>query len=202
MTKARSLNKDKNKNSLKKKLKEEGIQLTADEQIEEALSQSKIKSKKDAKRKTRIKQGGLLAFLAFLGYAIYFLFFATYQGTMAFGVCKVFLELNVRFPQHLRLSTVEEFETSVRIWYTQLDSFGEYRLEPMQCYFRADEELGFVLDKVTVRRRQVDPDRVASFNKTLPVILANPPDLTYPIPISDNLRNMHIDITPFLKPIL
>ena len=108
---------------------------------------------------------------------------------MAFGICKVFLELNVRYPNTLRINTVEEIGTFVRIWYTQTDSFGEYRMEPIQCYYKPDEKLGFILDKVTVRRREVDPEKVNRFNKTIPIILQYPPDLTLPTPLPDSLNN-------------
>ena len=127
--------------------------------------------------------------------------FIPYKGTMAFGICKVFLELNVQYPSTIEVSNVEEFATSVRVWYSHSDSFGEFRMEPIQCYFKADEELGFILDKVTVRRREIDPELVNKFNQSLAVVLQNPPDLTLPPPPDDSLKNLHIDINRIFKPI-
>ena len=146
------------------------------------------------------RSGVILGVIALLGYGIYLLF-VPYKGTMAFGICKVFLELNTQYPQTLRLSTVEELGMSVRIWYTQTDSFGEYRLEPLQCYFKPDDTYGFILDKVTLSRREVDPLLVSEFNKSIPTILAHPPDLTLPIPLPDSLQDLQIDTNLFRKQI-
>ena len=119
---------------------------------------------------------------------------------MAFGICKVFTEMYVQFPTTLKFNSVEEFSTSVRIWYTHTDSFGEYIMEPIQCYYKADEQYGYILDKVTIRRREIDQKIVDDFNKTLPVIFANPPDLTLPVPPEDSLKNLQINLMS--RPIL
>lgn len=172
----------------------------ADDEIDAAISRSKVKEKKDSLKKRRLKFGVILSVIALLGYGIYFLFIP-YQGTMAFGICKVFLELNTQYPKTMRLSTVEELGMSVRIWYTQIDSFGEYRLEPLQCYFKPDDTSGFILDKVTLNRREVDPLLVSEFNKSIPTILAYPPDLTLPVPLPDSLQDLQIDTNLFRKQI-
>src|SRR5690606_3871696 len=109
----------------------------ADAEIEEALARSSVSQKKTLARKKYFKLGGGGVAVVLLIFFIKFLF-TPYNGSMAYGVCKVFLELTVQYPDHLYVSTVEEFDSSVRIWYTQLDSFGAYRMEPIQCYFRAD----------------------------------------------------------------
>lgn len=172
-----------------------------DDDVTVAVEQSTINQKKTEQRKKRIKYGSAAAFAALLGYGIYLLF-VPYKGTMGFGVCKVFLEQVVQYPTTLRLSKVEQFPTSVRIWYTQIDSFGEYRLEPIHCFFREDDNVRFAIDRVTIRRREIDPRIVERFNTSLPVIFASPPDLDLPFPLPDSLRDLKIDVTRYLKPIL
>ena len=153
-----------------------------------------------ALRKKQMKQGGGALLALVLGYGIY-LGLKPFEGSMAYGICKVFLELNVRYPETLRLSTVEESGSFVRIWYTQVDSFGEYRMEPIQCYFKPDEQYGFILDKITINRQEVDPQKVEAFNRTLPVIFANPPDLILPTELPDSLEGLQIETDMFRVPI-
>ena len=170
-------------------------------EIDAIVAKSAVKEKKDKLRKKRIIRGIQITVVSLLGYGIYLLF-VPFQGGPAFGVCKIFLELNARFPTMLRLSTVEEFATSVRIWYTEVDSFGEYKLQPIQCYFKPDEVLGLVVDKITIDRRDVDPVKVEDFNRSLPVVLQNLGDLTLPSPLPDSLDGLKIETEKFLKPIL
>ena len=171
------------------------------DEIAAALAGSRLAAARTARRRRLFKGAGALAGLALLGWIVHYLFMP-YKGGMTFGICKTFLELNVRFPQDMRISTVDDFGDNVRIWYTQLDAFGEYRMENIQCHFRADEATGAAIDKITINRRAVDPQRVARFNKALPVILEFPPDLTIPYPLPDSLEDLQIETHLFRKPIL
>lgn len=173
----------------------------AEKEIEQALADNSLDAARRVLRVRRFKQSLALIVIALLGYGIYWLFMP-YKGGMAYGLCKVFLELNIRYPQTIRYSTVEEFDSSVRIWYTQVDSFGEYRLEPIQCFFKPDDQYGSVFEKVTINRRLVDQEIVDDFNKTLPILFAYPPDLTAPTPLPDSLKDLQIQTDLFRKPIL
>jgi hypothetical protein len=170
----------------------------AEKEIDEAVGRSKIKTEKDKARKKNFLRGFYLVLGVLLSYGIYLLF-VPYKGTMPFGICKVFLELNVPYPHTLRLSSVEEFSTSVRIWYADIDSFGEYRLEPIQCYFKAgpNAAVPYVLDKVAINRRELDPQKVADFNRSVPGIFASPPDLTLPGALPDSLAALQFNADRF-----
>ncbi|MEZ5815329.1 MAG: hypothetical protein R3E13_11525 [Alphaproteobacteria bacterium] len=173
----------------------------APDEVEIALANSKMAATQKLKRKKLFTRGGALAGLALFSWFAYGLF-VPYKAGLTFGVCKVFLELHVQFPKDLRISTVDDFGDYVRIWYTQLDAFGEYRMESIQCNFRPDEVMGSAVERITINRREVDPERVELFNKILPVILQNPPDLTIPYPLPDSLKNLQIETDLFRKPIL
>jgi hypothetical protein len=188
-------------NKKKKPGKQRPVKTQVEEQIDAALASSSIQVKRNAERKKQFKYGAIGAGILIVGGVVY-LGLQPFQGTMAFGICKVFLEGTTRFPQYLRLSTVEEFETSVRIWYTQVDSFGATRMEPIQCYYKQDPERGTIVDKVLINRRDVDPKVVDNFNRALPAILGYPPDLTIPYPLPDSLQDLQIDSTKFMKSIL
>lgn len=184
---------------LKKKQKEEEeankVKPTKDE-IEQALAQSKLAKAERAKKRKIFKLGGAIAGIAFLSWAGYYLF-KPFEAGMTYGICKTFLELRMQYPQELRVSTVDDMGMSVRIWYTQIDAFGEYRMENIHCFFRADDVMGAALEKVSVNRRELPPKVVEDFNKIIPVVLENPPDLTIPYPLPDSLESLQIDTDAF-----
>lgn len=176
--------------------------LTPDKEIEETVSKSTTKKEADKRRKQQIKWGGIAGAVLLLSFGIY-LGMQPLKGSMAFGVCKTFIELNVRFPSTLRFSTVEELGTSVRVWYAVTDTFGSYRLELVQCYYKPDPsgQLPFLLDRIALNRRDLDSRKIDKFNIILPALFANPPDLTLPAPIPDSLQNMQIETDKFRMPI-
>jgi hypothetical protein len=190
-----------NKKKKVKPGKQRPVKTQVEEQIDAALASSSAQVKQKQTRKKQIKYGGAAAGVLILGFLIN-MGLQPYQGTMAFGICKVFLESTVRYPHLLRISTVEEFETSVRIWYTQIDSFGEYRMEPIQCYYKQEEGRGTIIDKVLVNRREVERKTIESFNNSIPVIIDYPPDLTIPYPLPDSLQDLQIDAGKFRKPVI
>lgn len=173
----------------------------AEKEIDEAIAKSAVKEKRDKSRKKRIKWGIGGLGLAFLAYG-FRLLLVPFEGDLSFGVCKLFLELNSRFPHTIRLSEVEVLASSVRIWYVDTDAFGQQRLEPIQCYYKEDQTYGMIIDRITIDRRDVDPLKVNAFNRILPVILQNPPDLSLPDPLPDNLEDLNPQTQKFLKPIL
>ncbi|MGQ0527144.1 MAG: hypothetical protein ACT4OY_03820 [Alphaproteobacteria bacterium] len=176
---------------------------TADKQIDEALALAeKLRNPPNFERNRKIFKWGVSgAVVMLLGLGFNYLF-APIQSTMAYGICRVFLERQALYPHTVRISEVEEFETSVRIWYAQINSFGEYRLEQIQCFYRPDPVTGSALERVAINRRDVDPDQVAAFNKTLPAIFKYPPDLTIPDPLPDSLEDLTIETDKFREPIL
>lgn len=175
------------------------VNAALDEEIS-GQSASPLAERKKAerkKRRIRLLQGGGLVLFCYVAY----LLFIPHKGGLNFGVCKVFLELYVRYPDTLNLSTVEDFGDSFRIWFTEVDASGQYRLEQMQCYYRPDENMGFALTRVSVDRRDVEQALVESFNRSIPVIAKFPPDLTLPAPIPDSLKDMEIDTDKFRRKI-
>jgi hypothetical protein len=154
---------------------------------------------KEKKKKKKLFNLGLaFAGLCFFIWALSYLF-TPYKGDERFGVCKVFLENTVRFPMHLRLSSVEDFGTSIRIWYAQTDAFGAFKLESIQCFYKSDEQRGTFIEKITINRRAIDQSRVDAFNAILPIVLQNLPDLTYPSPLPNSLNALKIEADKFRK---
>ncbi len=189
--------------SFQKQLQSEQVDFEsrADQEIYEAVKDSRFQKDALMKRRRAFKTG--LWFLGFLLFAwfVYFLF-KPFTAGQTFGVCRVFLELNVQYPDTLKLSTVEEISDYIRIWYTNVDAFGSYRMENIKCTFVADDVIGFRLKEVSINRVEVDPEKVKAFNKILPVVLNSDVDLTYPRPLYDALGNVDIQTYLFRKQIL
>lgn len=102
------------------------------------------------------------------------------KGSMAFGICSTFLELNTPYPETLNYTELEGSNTAVRIYFSNIDPFGEYKHEMIQCTFGPDEKMGMKMTEVERNRRRVDPQLVEKFNLTLPTIMASDPYLVLP----------------------
>jgi hypothetical protein len=102
------------------------------------------------------------------------------KGSLAFGICSAFLELNTPYPHTLNFTDVEGSRTAVRIYFTSVDPFGQFRQEMLECTFAADEQMGMKLAQVARNRRPVDAEVVKEFNLTLPTIMASDPYLVLP----------------------
>ena len=170
------------------------------DEIAEIVSQSVLRKNIEAMKKKRKQLMIAAPIVAVIGYLTWW-FNTPYYAGLDYGFCKVFLELNVQYPDHLHLSEIEQKRDFVRIWYMQTDSFGQERLENIECYHGQDPELGYYISKVRVDRREIDPAKVERFNKSLSTIVAHPPDLAYPIPLRDALGNIDIETYMFRKPL-
>lgn len=186
-----------------KKKEEQEAKAKLKDELGDSLKQGRLADIKKAKRKKLMRNGGI-AFGLFLIYQIYGFLFSPYMAGPSYGICKVFLQTEVRFPQDLEYRGLEDFGDSVRIWYRRVDAFGSSRIENIRCYYRYDEAAGSsVVDRVTIDRREIDPKRVESFNRALPVVLQNLPDLTYPAPLDDRgINDLQVDPNALRKPIL
>jgi hypothetical protein len=102
------------------------------------------------------------------------------KGPMSYGICSTFLEMQTPYPNTLNYTDIEGSRTALRIYFTSIDPFGEYKLEMIECTFGPDEAGGMKLTQVTRNRRLVDPAIVEKFNKTLPIIMASDPYLVIP----------------------
>lgn len=155
-----------------------------------------IEERKELARKERNKflmiASGIIAFIGLIVFLM-----QPYKGGPTFGVCKTFVELYVRYPSELRLSMAEDRGAEMRIWFSNVNTYGEHNLDYVQCFYRADDRYGFALDKVMYNRREIDQEIIDRFNPSIPAIVAYPPDLTYPNPLPDNLEGLRLDPNRF-----
>lgn len=123
------------------------------------------------------------------------IYFATApkQGGATLGICKVFVERFVPYPTTLQYQFTEIYPKAVRVGYTHIDAFGQFRLDMAECAFRPDTKRGAVVDSVLVNREDLDAALVERFNAGLPAILANMPDLTLLPPLPDDILELKRD---------
>ncbi|MBX2833728.1 MAG: hypothetical protein KTR28_02025 [Micavibrio sp.] len=169
------------KDKLAKKLQKKIAQkekAPADE-LTSVLKSGRIAEKKKKKKKLAI-QGAAALFGVFVVFQLYDFLFSTQQAPVTYGICRVYMELQVKFPSELKFVGLENFGANVRVWYTRTDPFGGQHLENIRCYFARSAERGSYIEKIEIDRREEPRDKVERFNKVLPVVSANLPSLNWP----------------------
>ncbi len=102
-------------------------------------------------------------------------------GPPQVGICRTFVELELKYPETLRLSSYEIFEKSQRLYYLFIGPFGEWRSGRVDCKFKTDPATGGpLLDSVAIDRMPIPQERIDLYNKTIPIILASKPNLAIP----------------------
>lgn len=150
-----------------------------------ALQEQRRKKKKNRK----VIAGVVLGFFAL----IIFYGMQPLQGSIRYGICRTFIELQLPYPHTLQVNALEESHMTVRVYYSHIDSFGSSKLNMMECEFRNDPKRGLVLDAARANRNDMGKPTIAAFNATIPFILQNPPSLVIPRLRSDSLADLKID---------
>lgn len=147
-----------------------------DEFLEKQAKKKKaIEFTKDPKK---IMYGGLGAFILLL---ILMMFSCQgQQGSVQYGVCSVFLEMNTPYPHTLNFTDVIDGANSVRIYFNSVDPFGEFKFETLECRFETDKAGQLRLAAVQRNRREWARDEIARFNKQIPLILQGDLETTLP----------------------
>ncbi|NCC21291.1 MAG: hypothetical protein EOM26_02375 [Alphaproteobacteria bacterium] len=119
------------------------------------------------------------------------------QGTMMYGVCKVFLERMVPYPDMVQIRFVEQYPMSVRIGFNQTDTFGQYTYTTMECAFRPDEKTGLAMDTIWVmranERKDVPQEIIEQFNIGIAAIVTSDPVLDLPPPMPKEIVDLKTD---------
>jgi hypothetical protein len=111
-------------------------------------------------------------------------------GSINFGICKIFVEQNVRYPHEIRYISLIEQPGQARIEYVVLNEFGSYESKTITCRFRPDERTGIALSDVVINRETIPREKIEMFNHGIPAILANPPSLVSPGVLGDDLMRL------------
>lgn len=137
----------------------------------------------------------------FIGYFL-FQVLAPKKGNIIYGLCGVFLEQQMTFPNTLEHTYVEMYRSAVRIYYKNIDAYGQQNFSYVECSFIQHPQHGVQLDNAIFkspvkditekfydeeRKRsfyRVKPEKIKLFNrsKSPMAIMSQDPDLTLPEP--------------------
>ncbi len=166
------------------------LSLFADENLDAQLSAA-AKKQTDPEKIALYKKYGMIgaAVLACL-----ILIYSVYscqpkKGSMAYGVCSTLLEMQTQYPNTLRHINVEGSATTVRIYFTSIDAFGQYKLEMYECKFGRGPDGGMQITDILRNRERVGNDFIDEANKILPVIVNSDPYRVMPPEWKNQLLN-------------
>lgn len=151
--------------------------------------QTQEKSEISASRKKKIYWvgGGLFCLL------ITMLIMVSGQGSMYYGICRVYVELHELYPGEITYLSVDD-DDPVKIFYKKIDPFGVDSVNSIECQFKKDSngQLLYELSKVDINERfrtydAEKPENIKRFNVGIPAILDNPPNLDLPNFSQDNI---------------
>jgi len=158
----------------------------AEEQL--ILHQAFLESERKRKR-LKIIIIGTLSVLTFL---IWF-FLQPLRAGPEYGLCRTFLETNIRYPTTFKITQYDEFGGSLRIFYTYHDEWGGHRSEMIECIATLDPMNGYIMDAININRQPIDRNKLKLFNAAIPGILASGPNLIIPSPPRNDLQSLKRD---------
>jgi len=134
-----------------------------------------------AKKKKLYWAGGLSFFALIIAMAM-----VPAQGSIRYGICKVYIELNELYPEQIKYLSVEDGDP-VKVFYKKVDPFGVSSVNSMECYFKRDNTGNFLneISKIDINGKYSKyeaekPENIKKFNTGIGAIIANPPDLSIP----------------------
>ncbi len=169
-----------------------GIKKRREAMAKKGFSEDSENSSRTATPKQLTKKQKLIKYGSIAGGLIFLILIimagcAPRKGTMMYGVCLVFTERMLTYPSTLQVNYVEQYPMATRIGFSFIDSFGQFSTKMIECSYRPDKQMGLAIDTVFLNRVEVDSDLVAEFNRGIPAIVKNPPDLTLPPPMPKEL---------------
>lgn len=115
------------------------------------------------------------------------MFFFPRFGTVNYGICRTFIEMQEPYPQSIQWVHGQEdtYSNSVKIFYKKVDPFGLEAMNEMVCTFEKDQEGNLLLKKVDLNgKKRIYPmeseENVKNFNTGIQGVIANPPSLIMP----------------------
>ena len=140
------------------------------------------KKQKNSARLKKLAFGGGALFVLFIVGVIMF----PRYGTINFGICKTFVELQEPYPSSINwLWAWDDGAGNVGIGYKRVDPFGLESSNEITCTIHVDEKQIITLEAVDINGKkrkypQEDPEILKKFNTGLIGLFAYPPDLVLP----------------------
>lgn len=155
-----------------------------------SVSGKKSRPKRSKKKKTLYALLGLAAFVALI------IWWAQQplRGGPVMALCRVFAEKQLKYPQTLKLTTVDWFGDSTRLYYTFVGPFGENRSSMIDCRYQIDPTTNVVsFYSIKIDKNDMRQDQVDAFNKTIPYLMRHKMNNIIPPPYEDDLYELKRD---------
>ncbi len=146
--------------------------------------------KKPKKKRSKWFWAGIVAFL----FVVMAVILNPPHGTINFGLCKAFVEMNDPYPASLEYVQAEEYGNLTILDYNKIDSFGQRTLNQIRCTFKDDPQKGLQLDKVDINGKASKPpqegqDYIDRFNIGISAILNSHPNLVLPYGLPQKIKD-------------
>ncbi len=161
----------------------------------------KLKEQKKLKKKKTIKRTALSLLGLFVIYIVWW-GLKPFKSSAEYGICRTFLELSIPYPHTLNVGEIKILrDGGMRLWYSYIDAFGEYRGENFTCYLQPDpEKPGKVkLTEIKFRKINMNATQIASLNNALIYFEENPLIMNWPVPLPNNLSDLHFETDLFRR---
>ena len=147
-----------------------------------------IKKKfKVTKKHVALGAAALISFIVWFG-------LQPVTGPIQFGICRTFAEMRLSYPETMQVTAMDQFQSTIRVFYTFSDPYGINRSQSISCSFTQDELGNMIIHKIKFNARPYDrEDMIEAFNKTIPSIIAANPDLVYRPPPTEDLKSLKQD---------
>lgn len=151
---------------------------------------------KKPRPKRNKRRVALYSFLGFMGFValITWLAIQPLRGGPVMALCRVFAEKQLKYPQTLKLTTVDWFGDSTRLYYTFIGPFGENRSSLIDCRYQIDPQTKAIsFYSIKIDKNEIRQDQVDAFNKAIPYLLHQKMNNIIPPPYKDDLYDLKRD---------
>lgn len=133
----------------------------------------------------------VLGVLAFIALVVWW-GFQRPKGTIHHSICTIFAEQQLPYPYTMQVRSTDGYGNKVRIFYTSIDPFGEYKMDRIECTFDKNAQGGkaYSLKEVRVNKIEFDAETLRRFNASIPAILADPPVFYLPPKPSTGIEDL------------
>ena len=151
---------------------------------------NKNKKKSSSKKKTFSKKNITLGVLGLIGLVIWW-GMQPLTADIKFGVCRTFAELQLKYPDSINVTAIQQYDNNFEIYFLYDDPYGPSKSKAIDCKISETPEGSIVIEEVHINGRLFEDDEMLqAFNNTIPIVLSQNPIFTYFAPPDDRLVSL------------
>ncbi len=97
-----------------------------------------------------------------------------------YGICRTLAEVKSQNNITMKVVSYENYGPAWKIFYTFTGQYGEQRSNYIDCTFGRNEQGQLMIKEAKINRDALSKDALASFNKSIPAVIAANPSLIVP----------------------